>query len=203
MAKKRIFAAIELSDAARNEVGKYVDSLGQAFPGSNVRWERNEKLHITVRFAGGLSENELAAFIDGVEAAVRVTEPFTISVMGTGSFSRRSRDAVLWLALQTYRSDSEANVLEPLADLLRPASERPKGRFKPHLTIARSKYPKQCQDLITTHLKKDLGPISFDVRELVVYQSELLPTGSVYRVISRHKFGTGIISGPNTSRSLP
>lgn len=179
MAKKRIFAAVDIPDDARARVGDYVRELRIAFGDLRVRWERPEKLHATLRFAGDLDDGELAAFEKRVAAAAAASPPFTVTVAGTGAFiKRRSRANVLWLGLNSQQG------LERLAASL----DQNDSRFNAHLTIARLKDAKECRDLIDAHLAREFLPVEFEATEVVVYESKLLPRGSVYSVVSKYPF---------------
>jgi 2'-5' RNA ligase len=179
MAKKRIFAAVDISEEARIRVAEYVRELRAEFADLRVRWERPEKLHITVHFAGDLDDGELAAFETRVAAAAAATSPFTVTIAGTGAFTkRRSRANVLWLGLESHGG------LERLAAGLDQGS----SRFNAHLTIARLKDAKACRGLIDKHLAGEFLSIEFGAAEIVVYESNLMPTGSVYTIISKHPF---------------
>jgi 2'-5' RNA ligase len=64
--------------------------------------------------------------------------------------------------------------------------ERP---FKPHITIARIKEAKKAKVLIDRYLASHFEPVEFDVNELVIYESTLLPAGSVYAKIASFPLG--------------
>lgn len=179
MATKRIFAAVDISADARALVGEYMRELRERFAALRVRWERPEKLHVTLHFAGDLDHGELASFEKRVAAATATTTPFVIAVDRTGAFvKRRSRANVLWLGL-----DSQGE-LEKLAASLADN----KSRFHAHLTIARLKDANRCRDLIDKHIGGQFARIDINATEVVVYESTLTPVGSVYTVVSKHSF---------------
>ena len=51
---KRIFAAIDISEEARRKVSAYIETLRRAFPRVRIGWEKTEKLHLTLKFLGGI-----------------------------------------------------------------------------------------------------------------------------------------------------
>ena len=57
---KRIFAAIDISEDARRKVAAYIETLRLAFPRVRVGWEKPEKLHLTLKFLGGIEAEQLA-----------------------------------------------------------------------------------------------------------------------------------------------
>ncbi len=185
MEKKRIFAAIDISDEARRRVASYITSLRQEFENVRVRWEKPEKLHITVKFAGHIGEVDLEKFTARIAAAAAETSPFFITVAGTGAFVRRSSRAnVLWLELRSHSNRGTEMIEKLAAKIDRNTAIR---RFKPHLTIARLKDAKKARPLIQCHLDTAFEPVTFDAGEITIYESTLSPTGSVYKVVSRHE----------------
>lgn len=58
-------------------------------------------------------------------------------------------------------------------------------RFHPHLTLARIRQAENARELGKRFLQTHIEPLSFDVREIVLYESELGPGGSVYKVVKR------------------
>jgi 2'-5' RNA ligase len=183
---KRIFAAIDIPDEAKMLVTAYITALRRDFGELRVGWERLVKLHITVNFAGYLDDEELTVFLATAAESARTTGPFSLTISGTGAFISRRGSNVLWLGL-------DAEPFAALAERFRPRAEneneRPKRSFNPHLTIARLREPQNSRGLIDRHLASTFEPVEFRADELVVYESELRPTGSVYQVIARYPFG--------------
>lgn len=180
MNKRRIFVAIDLPDQARERVFSYMKMLQEEYRYLRIGWEKPEKLHITLKFAGDLDENQLSALSTRVKLAGEGIEPFKISVTGTGAFTRRkSRAGVLWLGLIS------GGMIESLAGQI-DATNAPKRPFSPHLTLARLRKPKGSRELISRHLNSTFSPVEFHAREIIIYESTLLPAGSVYSVIGKY-----------------
>jgi 2'-5' RNA ligase len=171
---RRVFAAIDISEDARRAATEYVARLRAEFPDASARWERPEKLHITVKFAGTLDEEQFGIFTERVEAAARSVEAFQIKLSGTGAFLKSRGPIVLWLGVeQLTDGDPIGRIAAELAH---------KGRsFHPHVTIARIKDAKKAKELIERHQAASLDSEAFEVNEIVIYESELFPTGSLYR----------------------
>ncbi|MFL6468742.1 MAG: 2'-5' RNA ligase family protein, partial [Pyrinomonadaceae bacterium] len=83
---KRVFAAIDISDTAREAIGDYTSGLRSEFRDLRVRWEKPEKLHITIKFAGSVDNKELEQFMQLVKKAAASVAPFTVGVIRTGAF---------------------------------------------------------------------------------------------------------------------
>nr|MBA2341440.1 RNA 2',3'-cyclic phosphodiesterase [Pyrinomonadaceae bacterium] len=75
----RLFFAVELPAEAREYVAAHIAHLQRAESGRSARWERTEKLHITLKFLG---ETPAARIENLTYAARRVAEesaPFELS----------------------------------------------------------------------------------------------------------------------------
>jgi len=199
---KRIFVAVDLPDAARNRLGEYSKALRTAFPLAPARWVEPENMHITLHFAGSIDDGAIENLNKHVAQVAAETGPLTVVLQKVGAFvSRRTRANVLWIGGRSHSADEVWNVLEVAALSIQELDGRPPRRYSPHVTLARLKKPDEAVDLISSHLNTDFEPISFEVNELVVYESALLPTGSVYNALSRHALlGNPSISRRDTSR---
>ncbi|MEJ7578319.1 MAG: RNA 2',3'-cyclic phosphodiesterase, partial [Pyrinomonadaceae bacterium] len=96
----RLFFAVELPSEVRERVAEHIARLQGNESGRGARWERAEKLHLTLKFLG---ETPAARVENLASAARRVTKdfaPFELSVAGTGSFPPRGAARVLWLGIE-------------------------------------------------------------------------------------------------------
>ena len=180
---KRIFIAADISDEARQWAASYIDGLRREFPKFRVGWERPEKLHLTLKFLGDVNEDRIEEVQQRVRDVSKAHKAFPMTLSGTGRFPPKGDPRILWfgandggeLGAIASRIDRELGVLGF-------ASE--KRKFSPHLTIARLREPRSSSALAARHLENDFGPISFQITEIVIYESKLLPSGSIYTPIA-------------------
>ena len=151
-----------------------------------MRWEKPEKLHITVKFAGPLDENELGKFKQRIKLAAISVGPFRITVTGTGAFVKRRGPSVLWLGIEIVGGDNAT-----FTRLAAKVDDEEKRPFKPHITIARIKDAKKAKTLIEKHRLSHFEPVEFEVNELVIYESTLLPAGSTYTKLTSFSLERG------------
>lgn len=184
---KRIFVAVDISDEARRKVSAYTETLRHDFRQVRVGWEKPEKLHLTLRFLGETSENqfgELKSFVQKISSEIT---NFGLKISETGVFPNAGNPRVLWIDIK----DKDGN-LAKINNLIETECERigfdrEKRKFVPHLTIGRVREPNRARDLGQKHLQNKFEPVEFEVSEIVIYESKLLATGSVYSVVSKHK----------------
>lgn len=132
----RLFVAVNLSSAVREEIAQRVRPLDAAFP--DVRWTPAEALHVTLRFLGTVAHEQVDDLRAVLDACAVAHAPFRLRVGGLGGFPRLARPQVLWLAVD------DGGVLERIVrDLdhgLAPLGHLPEPRaFTPHVTIGRAR----------------------------------------------------------------
>lgn len=178
--KKRIFIAVDINDEARRRAFAYIEALRTEFPRLRVGWEKSEKLHLTMKFLGETGERQLADLQKVVAQMANDITSFNLEIAETGVFPAARNARVLWLGIR----DKKGSLVQ-INDLLETHCERfgfarEQRIFKPHLTIARLKEPQKSKELAEKHLANGFEPVKFSVSEIVIYESKLQPTGSIY-----------------------
>ena len=190
MSSRRIFLAIDLSDAARDVCAAHLEVLRSGFPNVRVGWERREKLHLTLKFLGSVDNGTLEELQTRVEDFTQKYASFVLRLQDAGVFPAVPRPRILWIG--THDSSEILNQIHAeLEDTCEAIGfEREAKRFHPHVTIGRVREPHSARKLAEYHLQTKIEPVEFKVAELVIYESELQPTGSVYTAISAASLGS-------------
>jgi 2'-5' RNA ligase len=184
---KRIFIAIDISDEARRRAAAHIDELRTGVKNLRVGWERPEKLHLTLKFLGDVTNERLEKLKGAVEQAASLAGPFDLRTGKTGVFPSIRKARVLWLGLEDAGGELQRlhRILETECE--KAGFARETRDFKPHLTIARLREPGKSAGLAGAHLRAQIGPVEFEVPEIVIYESRLAPTGSIYTPVFKHK----------------
>ena len=180
----RSFIAIDLPQETREKLAAIQEQLKQGRAG--VRSVKPAGIHLTLKFLG----NILPAQADDIAAAaaqvVRDEPPLTLCAAGLGTFPSPRKPRVIWLGL---RGEVErlANIQAGVEKALEPLGFAREGRgFSPHLTIGRVKDRHRLQPLIDAMSTLELPEFnSFDADEIILYKSELRPTGAIYTKLHR------------------
>lgn len=85
----RTFIAIELTPEIKSELEHLVQRVAALT--RNVRWVRQEGMHLTLKFLGEISEAQAGRVNAVLEPCCRGKSPFELSVKGTGWFPPGSR----------------------------------------------------------------------------------------------------------------
>ena len=186
---KRIFIAVDISEAARRAAASHVESLRREFSALRVGWERPEKLHLTLKFLGDTAENQLAEVEEAVARAAAELDEFDLRLGAPGVFPNERGGRVLWIGVEDEKSNLAriAGRLEDGCGKIGFAKER-RG-YRPHLTIARLKEPAASRGLVRRHLEALIEPVGLKISEIVIYESSLQPTGSIYRKLKTFALG--------------
>jgi RNA 2',3'-cyclic 3'-phosphodiesterase len=182
----RAFVAVEIPEEVRAALDAAQARLRQHLV--RARWVRSGSMHLTLKFLGDIPAGQVAGAADALQVAVRGHAALRLSAAGIGAFPGIRRPRVLWAGLSGETeplADLQRSVEEELAALGFPREERP---FRAHLTIGRFSEPVAPGPL--AEALKDFATASFGeftVQELVLFRSELKPSGAVYTALARVK----------------
>ena len=186
--KKRLFIGVDISEEALSAAGLYIDKLSKRFHDVPVKWERPEKLHLTLKFLGGTEEDLVKHVINIVDRNAKNTDAFEIEIADTGAFPSEKNPRILWLGVNEPTGAMKVLAQSIDDDCSQLGFEIENRSFKPHLTIARTRDPGASSVLGKEHTTHSFGPVQFSCRELVLYHSQLGRGGSVYSKLAAAKF---------------
>src|ERR1044072_8404776 len=180
----RVFCAVELPDVVRTRLADHILRLRKEVPDAAASWSRVENIHLTLKFFGNVEVKRIEKIFEAAERVGKQFSTFQIDVGGTGGFPRPSRAQVLWIGV----SDPSGQ-LSPLQKKLEgecaaEGVEKENRAYRPHLTIARLRKPEDARRLADAHLQMRFETIEVELKEIVVFRSELSPKGSKYTAIS-------------------
>jgi len=188
----RAFFALELADAARASCLACLEPLRALPGGDGVRWVKGENLHVTLRFLGTIAETRVAALAASVGDQLTGIEPFALRLGAVRAFPNARRPRVVV---------REVDPPEPLTRLAAAVErgvvdagfEAELRRFRPHLTLGRIRAKAGFPDVTAVDTP---ASDAFDVTEIVLFRSELHPSGSRYAALARLP-----LAPPETGRS--
>lgn len=172
----RSFIAIPLSDDIKSSVAAIQERLKPDLP--DTRWVKPETMHLTLHFFGDLTHESLEKAGSVMVSIESLFQPFTMTLSGLGAFPAPDRARVFWLGIQ---SDHLAAVQTSLNERLTTAGFLREDRpFKPHITLGRSRRGAQRAGHILSR-EGDTFAGEMTVDRLVLFESELLPSGALHR----------------------
>lgn len=183
----RIFVAVDLSSEARLELEKFIKKLSAKR--WMVRWERGEKLHLTLFFVGWVEEDTVSRVVDAVKTGTEGINPFSIRLGYLGVFPNYVQPRVVWLGIKGDQQELVRLRRQVAKELVTRGFADEKRGWIPHLTIGRVENAARFR--AKKELGRQLGKIEVGefgenslIDRVVVYQSILQPDGSEYRKLA-------------------
>lgn len=183
----RTFLAIDLPEEIKVQIENVQNRLKTAVKG--IRWTRPEGIHLTLKFFGNISENQIYDISSVVEKNTVNVRPFTLNVSMLGTFPNPKRPRVLWLGIGGSVERLLYLQREIEKDLESIGFQRENRAFKAHLTLGRVKSPKNVKGLsevIENEGIYDAG--SFRAGGLTLLKSDLTPQGAIYTKLAYFPF---------------
>ena len=180
----RSFIAIDFPEETRKALEDIQKELKRC--GAGVRWVRPSSIHLTLKFLGNIHPAQVEGIALAVAEEIRDQPPITLRPAGLGAFPSRRKPRVIWIGMEGEVQRLNGiqarveNALEPLGFV------REKKGLRPHLTIGRVKDRRRLQALIDAIATLDMPQFnSFDADEIILYKSDLRPTGAIYTKLHR------------------
>lgn len=181
----RCFVNIEISEEQRKRISELVKELKKI--DADVKWVQVKNTHITPRFLGEISENDLPKVEEGLKKIASESSAFDLKLKGTGVFPNRDYVKVIWIGIEDC---PELNEIKKRADEYISVGKKDSRPFSPHVTIGRVKGKKGVDEI----LKKldefedtEFGTI--EIESINVKKSTLLAEGPVYEILFEEKLG--------------
>ncbi|MEK7481208.1 MAG: RNA 2',3'-cyclic phosphodiesterase [Patescibacteria group bacterium] len=179
---ERLFVAFKLSDEARREVERVQRELERLnlSTSTRIKWTGGEH-HLTLAFLGDCDETQKLCVQENL-GALSGAGAFSLTLGQLDAFPNMRAPRVLVIHCDDEKGSAASlanRVREPVIACGIPQENR---AFKPHVTLGRvrqSGVRVQGLDTITVE------PVKFEVNEIGLYASELLPDGPKHTALLR------------------
>ncbi len=179
----RTFVAIELPRELTSQIDQLQAVLRKT--GADVSWVKSQNVHITLKFLGEVKEEKIEDVYQVTELSVKGIRKFQVNLQGLGGFPNLKRPRVIWIGVEKGKevlAELYPKVEEEFSKIGFPKENRD---FTPHLTIGRVKSLKNLDRLASEINKTSFQTEEFEIKEVVVMKSTLLPTGAVYTPLKK------------------
>jgi 2'-5' RNA ligase len=184
----RLFVALDIDDVVRSRIARFLDGVREFV--LDARWARAESLHVTLKFIGEKSTEDVERIKSALDTIV--ADAFEMNYRGYGFFPSARSPRVFWIGIE---AGPTLSALAALVDDRLASFDIPKEEhaFTPHLTLARSgssgsprrqkadrpnRNFQRLQEKLAALPAPEFGTMT--VREFFLYQSQLSPAGSKY-----------------------
>ncbi|MBI4042635.1 MAG: RNA 2',3'-cyclic phosphodiesterase [Deltaproteobacteria bacterium] len=181
----RVFAALMLPEELAEKLGEVMRSAKST--SADVRWVKPENIHLTLKFLGEQSEEEVREISARIEKAVLGVSAFAVELRGVEIFPSLRRPKVVVANLGGGKGEVLhlfQRIEEALAELNIPREDRD---FTAHVTFGRVKSPLRLASLEKElAARRDLLFGEWKISEVCLMQSTLKPEGAQYSVLERY-----------------
>ena len=175
----RAFIAIKLPENIIASIGKIQEDLRS--DGFKVKWVRPENIHLTLKFLGNINRADTEKIGSKISESVKTSAPLSLNAKGIGVFPNIKRPRVIWTGVAEQRNQLAGLQRRLDGHLESIGFAKEKRPFKGHLTIARIKQRIDSNRLMHAMKKyAEFESETFIINEIVLFKSELNPTGAVY-----------------------
>lgn len=175
----RLFVGIRPPEAVRDLL---IDAMDDD---AAFRWQNDEQLHLTLRFAGEVDRHVAT---DLTDALARIRAPrLVLRIKGLGSFDHRNSGAV-WAGVEPR--EPVAGLAAKIERICQQVGLEPERRaFHPHITLARwsGRRTHELADYLAHghHLASD----PFEIAEFILFESHLSRHGAHYEGVASYPLG--------------
>jgi len=176
---KRIFIAVKTEP--EETLLRIHSSLRSVLGAERITWTDPANIHLTLAFLGETEDVMIKVVSIMLKQKCTGFGDFSFSLKGTGIFKNYLDPRVIWIGIgqseKLVELNNEINI--GLKDAGFKLEVRP---FKPHITLGRIKSVKNPEALRSALEKyKDTFIQEIQVKEVILYESILKPTGPVYK----------------------
>jgi 2'-5' RNA ligase len=137
----RMFAALVPPSEALEHLDAFLDVRREA---GELRWVQADQVHVTLAFLAEVPDRKLDDLVERLARAAARRTAFETALRGGGAFPHVGRAKVLWTGLDL--DEPARTEVDRLATGCRAAANRAGievdgARFRPHLTVARTRFP--------------------------------------------------------------
>ncbi|MCX7732547.1 MAG: RNA 2',3'-cyclic phosphodiesterase [candidate division WOR-3 bacterium] len=187
--KIRSFVAVDTSVSVRGELARLVKDL-EVKTEFSVKWVKPEQMHITLAFLGEVTSEFVQNAESRLKQSIAGFPEFSCQLAGLGAFPSVNRARVIWAGVGTGADRVIALQREVVQTLMRIGFVPERRPFSPHLTLGRMRVPVNVQFINSVSFVSS----EWRVSELIIYQSELHPSGPVYTPLVRLQLSTAEFS---------
>ncbi len=160
-------------------------SFKKLFRDERINWVPEDNFHLTLRFLGNTTREQLYALVDRLENVAAACSKFEFTIAGAGYFKSKGNPRVLFLKL--IEEDALAMLAQKVEEAVTAVGFHPELKpFRPHLTLGRIKYLEnrsRFTSIIDALPEKEYQQV--EVSEFILYQSILSSDGPTYKAIQK------------------
>lgn len=188
----RLFVAIAIPDAVREEMARVQDELQPLVSHEAVRWTKLEQFHLTLRFLGDFPSDHVSDLQESVRGVCSSTAPLHLRAQGVGFFPNARSPRVIWVGANGD-DNRLMDLQKKIEDAVRTFTVQKGGEyFAGHVTLGRFKQFNRLEIRKLTACAETMKDRTFGewtARGIEIVQSELSPTGARHTLLAALPLG--------------
>ncbi len=176
--KIRSFIAIEINNAAREEMGRVISIFKKS--SADVKWVDPGSVHMTLKFLGSITESDVRKISGRLKEISSDFRSFQITTGQLGAFPGWASARVLWIGIERGAEEIKALASRVEGALSQEGFEKEKRAFAPHLTFGRVKQIKVKDEFRKIADSVTVNHVDIDISRIVLFKSVLSPRGAEY-----------------------
>jgi 2'-5' RNA ligase len=179
----RTFIAVDLPENVKDAIGQVSEQLQDILSGTPVRWVNSEKIHLTLKFLGDVSRENISIVQKILESEASKRQAMEIGIGGIGAFPKIRHPRVIWIGVEAPSElfDLRRGIESGVARL---GYNYDKYDFTPHLTLGRISRKASAQDVRRVGKALNDFQVGFigvaRIEAVHLYRSDLQPEGAKY-----------------------
>ena len=187
----RTFLAVDIEDAVKEKINIQIEEFRSRE--RNIRWVKPHNIHITLYFFGEVHDSDFDGLEYAIQNSLKDILPFRVKICGFSAFPTLNRPRVLWIGVENPSQELKniyKGINRELSQTTVNVNRDTKG-YTPHITVGRVKR------MIDRKIISDMQEITdvvfgtFQIKEVVLYQSILMREGPQYKPFKYFPFQTG------------
>ena len=149
-----------------------------------IRWEKQEKFHVTMKFLGDVLPEQLHQLQSFLIQEDHSIHRFEILLTTIGCFPTMHSPKIVWIGSSGKENNRLVDCFSAVESICTSAGFKKDERaFHPHITLGRVK-GNISESLIKKIENTTFEPLQFLCTELLIMKSDLSPSGSAYSQLS-------------------
>lgn len=182
---KRLFVALKI--IPNNNFLEIYNFLKNNLNHNSIKWVEPENLHLTLKFIGETHEDKIPQIKQILKSFIENKPPMNIKFDKVGIFGSSYNPRVIWFGINENSQIKDFGS-QLLNHFNRNGFASDRQNFVPHLTLGRIKVVHNKKDFqLIINRVKDKYIQSFNINEIVLFESILKPSGPIYHIIEKYK----------------
>ena len=175
----RVFVAVTPPIEVRRALVRAAQDLPVA---GEVRWVKPENVHLTLKFLGDVTEDDLVRVAEVLESVCERHEAFEAAPSGFGAFPSARRARILWAGIGGGARHLTALAHDVQRSLESVGFDPERRPYAPHLTLGRAR----GRPAVLESNQGTPPGLAFPVRNVELVESVLGETGAAYSTLAAY-----------------